>query len=108
MISDWQIQRRDDRIILGLAVEHAVLDVVTDISMPGKCLSMLEAPHQGLIAAPMGHFGDFPVTLNLHQDEAVSIFIDGPDFGNGRRQSAAIWVGKNELCNILKTVLNGS
>ena len=108
MITDWQIQRKGEAVILGLAVEHAVLDVVTDRSLLTDCLTMLESPHRGLVDVRMGQFGEFPVTLNLHADDAVSIFIDGPDFDSGRNQSAAIWVEKPKLQEILREVLRAA
>ena len=108
MITDWQVQRKGDAFILGLAVEHAVLDVVTDRPLLAGCLTMLDSPHVGLVDTRMGQFGEFPVTLNLHHDDAVSIFIDGPDFDSGRNQSAAIWVEKPKLQAILREVLDAA
>ena len=105
MITDWQIHRRGADIILGIAVEHAVLDIVTNRVLLAACLAMLEGPHEGLVDARMGRFGDHPVTLNVHHDGKVSIFIDGPLFDSGRVQSAAIWVEPDELRNILREVL---
>ena len=107
MIRNWQIQRRGDDLILGFAVQNAVLDVVTDPQTIANCLALLESPHRGSVDIQMGRFGPFPVTLNLHHDDSVSIFIDGPDFDKSRCQSAAIWVGKTELQTILRTVLTG-
>src|SRR5207247_5182348 len=105
MITEWQVQRRGEALILGIAVEHAVLDVVSDHSLLATCLAMLESPHTGLVDTRMGQFGEFPVTLNLHHDDTVSIFIDGPDFDSSRNQSAAIWVDKDRLRDILQEVL---
>lgn len=102
MITDWQIQRRDGRLILGIALEHAVLDVVSDVGLLQNCLTLLRSPHEGLVETPMGSFGEFQVTLNLHHDDKVSIFIDGPEFDASRVQSAAIWVEKDRLCRILE------
>jgi len=108
MITDWQIQRHGHKLILGIAVGRGHLDVVTDDTLLVACLAMLEAPHRGLVDSQMGQFGDFPVTLNLHHDDAVSIFIDGPRFDSTRCQSASIWVEKDRLCEILRKVLAGS
>jgi len=66
---------------------------------------MLESPHLGLVDTRIGQFGEFPVTLNLHHDDTVSIFVDGPDFDSGRNQSAAIWVDKYRLQEILREVV---
>ena len=105
MITDWQIERRDEEMLLGIAVEHAVLDIVTHRGLLTTCLAMLESPHVGHVDTRMGQFGDFPVTLNLHHDDTVSIFVDGPDFTSPRNQSAAIWVEKDRLEEILREVL---
>ncbi len=107
MITDWQLQRADGRLILGIAVEHAVLDVVSDVSLLRNCLAMLRSPHRGLVHTRMGSFGQFQVTLSLYDDSTVSIFVDGPDSDVGRRQSAAIWVEKDRLCSILEEAIGG-
>lgn len=107
MIKDWQIQHRDKEFILGLSIGQAVLDVVSDNETLAACVEMLKAPHKGFVSRTMGCFGEYPVRLNLHYDDSVSIFIDGPDFDERRCQSSAIWVEKEELQNILQKVLDG-
>lgn len=102
MITDWQLHRRDGRLILGIAVQHAVLDVVSDVALLQNCLTLLRSPHRGLADTRIGSFGEFQVTLNVHPDDKVSIFVDGPAFDVGRSQSAAIWVEKDRLCQILE------
>lgn len=105
MITDWQVQRRGDAVILGIAVEHAVLDVVSDGVLLAACLAMLGTANEGLVDTRMGQFGQYPVTLNLHHDGQVSIFIDAPEFDPGRSQSAAIWVDRDRLMDILRRTL---
>ena len=106
MITDWQVARKGEALILGIAVaDAAVLDIVSDDALLGKCLEMLDSPHVGLVDTQMGRFGEFPVTLNLHHDDTVSIFIDGPDFDTTRNQSAAIWVEKDRLREILREII---
>ena len=105
MITDWQVQRRGESLILGIAVEHAVLDVVSDLALLKGCLAMLRSPHSGLVHRRMGSFGPFAVTLNLHHDDTASIFVDGPDFDGARCQSAAVWVEKERLCGLLQEVI---
>ncbi len=105
MITDWQIERRGEEMLLGLAVEHAVLDIVTNRGLLTTCLAMLKSPHVGAVDTRMGQFGNFPVTLNLFADDTVSIFVDGPYFTPDRCQSAAIWVEKDRLEEILREVL---
>ncbi len=108
MITDWQVERQGDALILGIAIEHAVLDVLTNCTLLASCLAMLETPHTGLINTHMGQFGVHPVSLSLHYDETVSIFIDGPYFSSSRIQSAAIWVDKEKLRSILHDVIRDS
>jgi hypothetical protein len=105
MITDWQAERRGEAILLGVAVEHAILDIVTHRGLLTSCLTMLDSPHVGLVDTCMGQFGEFPVTLNLFHDDRVSIVIDGPDFTSGRNLSVAIWVEKERLQQILKEVV---
>ena len=106
MITQWQIQRKGEALILGIAVEHAVLDVVSDRTLLASCLAMLESPHRGGVDTRMGQFGELPVRLNLHHDDGVSIFVDGPKFDSTRSQSAAIWVDKEKLQDILREILH--
>ena len=105
MITERQVRRKGEALLLGIAVEHAVLDIVTDRSLLTSCLTMLGSPHTGLVETRMGQFGEYPVTLNLHHDDTVSIFVDGPDFDPPRNQSAAIWVDKDKLRDILQEVV---
>lgn len=106
MIKDHQVQRRGDSILLGIAVQDAVMDIQTDEKLLHDSLRLLRTPHKGLVSTHIGRFGEFIATLNLDSDNsAVSIFIDGPDFQQGRSQSAAIWTTKDDLCRVLCDVL---
>jgi hypothetical protein len=100
--------RRDDSILLGIALENAVLDILTDDALLQKCERMLRESHVGLVSVTMGTFGIYPVTLNLHHDDGVSLFIDGPAFEKNRTQSAAIWVEKAELQRIIAEAMTRS
>jgi hypothetical protein len=104
MITDWQIQHRDDALILGLATENAVLDIVSNRSRLAESLALLRSPHVGLVHTRLGSFGEFDITLNSHHDNRVSIFVDGPEFQPGRTQSVAIWVDRAQLEEILGEV----
>jgi hypothetical protein len=53
----------------------------------------------------IGEFGDFPVTLNMHHDDSISIFVDGPDFGPQRSICAAIWLSKEDLRVVISKAL---
>jgi hypothetical protein len=101
MITVQQILRKGDGVLLGIGLENAVLDVLTSDGQLEECLQMLQKPHRGLISATLGTFGVYPITLNLHNDESTSIFIDGPEFDQCRTQSAAIWLRKEELEQLL-------
>lgn len=108
MITDCYIERRGKVLLLGIKLENAVLEIVTDRDLLTACLALLKSPHTGLVHAQMGSFGEFPITLNLHNDDSVSIFIDGPDFNSPRNQSAAIWVDKKALEIILQNSGNSN
>jgi hypothetical protein len=68
-------------------------------------MTLLDTPHRGLVDTNMGTFGNYPVSLNLHHDDSVSIFIDGPDFEPSRNQGAGIYLEKDELRRLLTDVL---
>lgn len=97
MNSCFQIQVNDSKILLGFSVGVAVLDVETNDAMLENCQKLI-ANHDGRACdVAMGVFGPFPVTLNVHPDGTLSVFIDGPDFTNGRCQSAAIWPDRKDF-----------
>lgn len=102
---DYQVQRSRDNVILGLAVQEAVLDIVTTKTLLQNCLHLLTQPHHGLVDTPMGNFGEFQVTLNLDADDAPSIFVDGPRIDESRVQSSAIWPDKESLVEIIEAIL---
>ena len=101
MIKTHQIVRKNDGILLGIALENAVLDIFTNDAQLHQCLQVLREPHLGLVSVSIGNFGIYPVTLNLHHDDSVSVFVDGPDFEKCRSQSAGIWLGKGDLQRLL-------
>jgi len=105
MAIEWQVQSNELGILLGLAINAAVLDVLTDRETLAICLKALSSQHHGLVSVSMGKFGGHPVTLNLHPDGSTSIFVDGHAFNSTRSQSAAIWVGKSELVSIIQKVV---
>jgi hypothetical protein len=107
MIKDHQILRKEQGIILGIALENAVLDILTSDAQLHKCLKVLREPHAGLVSVSIGTFGIYPVTLSLHHDDGVSLFIDGPDFYKSRSQSAGIWLGKEDLQRLLIEAVQG-
>jgi hypothetical protein len=84
------------------------LDIQTDDTQLQNCLTLLQEPHQGLVSANIGAFGIYAVRLNLHYDDTVSIFVDGPYFDSSRNQSAAIWLDKQDLQNLLAEALSRS
>jgi hypothetical protein len=106
MITQWHVQWKGQTFILGIAVERAVLDIVSDHALAANCLHVLESsPHKHTAYTRLGQFGEFPATLVLEQDDTVSIFIDGPQFETTRSQSAAICVEKDKLRDILREVI---
>jgi hypothetical protein len=105
MITVQQVLRRDGKILLGIGLENAVLDVVTSSSQLEDCLRESRMPHSGMAFLTMGTFGIYTITLNLNNDDSASIFIDGPQFEECRTQSAAIWLSKAELERLLLEAL---
>jgi hypothetical protein len=105
MIRECDVRRHGAVILIGIAVDAAVLDFTTTEGLLRDCLAFLESPHQGLAYMQIGAFGDFPVTLNMHHDDSLSIFVDGPDFEPQRSMSAAIWLSKEDLRGVISKAL---
>ncbi len=108
MIKTHQILRKGTSVLLGIGTDNAVLDVLTNDAFLRECVKLLEERGGGLLHTQMGTFGACPVTLNVHDEKTVSIFIDGPDFESTRTQSAAIWLEKDELRNLLVEIVRGA
>ncbi|SRR6266849_2892546 len=106
-MTEHQILRKGTSILLGIALDNAVLDIVTDVPLLENCLKLLRDPHRGLASTNIGTFGIYPVTLNLHSDHTVSIFVDGPDFEASRSQSSGIFPQKEDLERLLVKALEG-
>jgi hypothetical protein len=107
MIVNRDVRRIGDNILLGIALENAVLDIFTNDAQLQECLEMLEKPHRGLVYTKIGTFGIYSITLNLHHDDTVSMSVDGPDLDGSRNQSTGIWLEKEELRGLLAEVLAG-
>ncbi len=105
MIKDYQVQHKGEEIILGLALENAVMDIVTNMSQLKNCLDILSEPQDSFINCPIGKFGNFQITMNLHHDDTVSIFVDGPSFKEDRVQSFSIWPEKESLKRIIESII---
>src|SRR5262245_38610275 len=105
MIVDMQVLRRGDAILLGIAVEHAVLDIETSETLLRECLALLDTPHKGLIDGRIGQFGNLPVTLSIDADETVAIFVDGPYFEPSRNQSAGLYLSKDDARRAIEEAL---
>jgi len=105
MIIERDIRRVGENILLGIALENAVLDILTNDPQLQECIEMLEKPHRGLVFTKIGTFGIYTITLNLHHDDTVSMSVDGPDFYQARNQSAGIWLEKEQLRELLAEVL---
>jgi hypothetical protein len=108
MIRDHQIQRKNNSILLGIALDNAVLDIVTTDMQLRECLTLLTEQHRGLVRPQIGTFGSYAVALNIDNDDTVSLFVDGPYFEQTRSQSAAIWLGKDDLRRLLIEALEGA
>jgi hypothetical protein len=108
MIREFDIRRRGDAILVGIAVEHAVLDFETTEGTLRECLVFLGKAHCGLIDMRVGSFGDFPVRLNVHHDDSLSICLDGPYFEPTRSQCAILELSKEDLRQVINAVLAGA
>ena len=108
-ITDWQLQHRSDgELLLGLSIAGAILDVQSDRQTIAACLRSLETPSDDLRDCSIGRFGPFDVRLNHNAGDRVSIFVNGPDFTEGRCQSMAVWLDKEQLCSILRSINEGA
>jgi hypothetical protein len=105
MIKEWYVQRSGEQVLFGFAIESAVMDILTDEDILKKCLEALEVRLKWIVDMKIGTFGEFTVRLNLHVDDSVSLFIDGPQFTPSREQCSAIWLNRTELRDILEKIL---
>jgi hypothetical protein len=107
-IKEHQVVRRGNNILLGISVGNAVLDILTSQAQLQECLKLLKDPlgPLKLERTTMGAFGCYPVSLDVDKRGTASIFVDGPYFESTRSQSAAIWVGKEDLERLLVEVLD--
>jgi hypothetical protein len=103
-IRDHQILRQGNNILLGIALDDAVLDIETTAQQLRECLKVLQESNQALLRPVLGNFGIYPIAVNV-DDNTVSIFVDGPDFVQSRNQSAAIWLDKEDLRRLLVEAL---
>jgi hypothetical protein len=108
MIREFDIRRRGDTILVGIALDHAVLDFESTEASLRECLAFLDAPHKGLVDKGIGKFGQFPVTLSMHHDDTLSIFVDGPSFEPQRELCAAIWLSKDDLRSVITAALSNA
>jgi hypothetical protein len=108
MIREYDIRRRGDVILVGIALEDAVLDFETNEELLRGCVAFLDAPHKGLVDMAIGKFGDFRVRLNIHHDDSLSIFVDGPPFEPPRELCAAIWLSKPDMRDVIAAALSGA
>jgi hypothetical protein len=107
MIRQVDIRRHDDAILLGIATEDAVLDILTNMDLLRGCLATLEAQHSGAVWVEIGKFGSFIVTLYISHDDSMAIVVDGPEFEFNRSQCAQIWLPKAEFHQLVADVLSG-
>lgn len=106
MIHECDIRRRGDAILVGIALDRAVLDFETKEGLLRECLVFLDTPHTGLADISIGNFGHFRVRLNMHHDDTLSIFVDGPSFEPNRELCAAIWLSKEDLRSVINAALS--
>lgn len=106
MIRERDIRKIGDSILIGIGLNNAVFDIMTDRDQLNECLQMLQQPHHGTVWKKIGDFGIYPITMNLHHDETVSIILDGPDLEQARNQAAGIYLlEKEEIRRLLLDAL---
>ena len=108
MIHECDIRRRGDAILIGIALEHALLDFETTENLLRDCSDFLETPHMGFADISIGKFGPFQVRLNMHPDATISIFVAGPQFEPNREVCAAVWLSKEEVLGVIKAGLGAA
>jgi hypothetical protein len=92
--------------LLSLELSNAVLDIHTDRALLINCLNLISSHQGGLESTQMGAFGIYPISLNVHHEGTISIFVDGPSFDEDRVQSAAIWPEKESLLRIIAEAID--
>ncbi|HMN42548.1 MAG TPA: hypothetical protein PKE29_17035 [Phycisphaerales bacterium] len=109
-IQDWQLQRKADRLLLGLATSVAILDIETDDSTLRSCAELLRSSPPSRKDLPIGKFGSFQITIATGPgvaDETTKLWIDGPKSNTPRTQSAMIRVHTADLLDIIDQVTTG-
>ena len=101
MIKEMDIRRRGDAILVGIAIESAILDFETTETLLRTALEMLDRPRKGADWMKIGVFGEFPVTLHLASGDSLSIVIDGPYFESNRSVCAMIHLNKSEFREVV-------
>jgi hypothetical protein len=101
MIQELDIRRRGDAILVGIALESAILDFETTETLLRTALEMLDKPRNGADWMKIGVFGEFPVTLYLASDDSLTIVIDGPYFEPNRSVCAMIHLTKADFRDVV-------
>lgn len=108
MIKTYKITRKGHDIILGIAVRDSVLDILSNVARLQECLQALRHTHDGLVSLQIGTFGNYPVTLTLLHNDAVSVLVDVPNSEKSRSQSAGMRLGKEDLQRLLAEAVQAS
>ncbi|MCX5661361.1 MAG: hypothetical protein NTW19_16900 [Planctomycetota bacterium] len=105
MIEHFQITGDKSRFMVGFACGNAHIQIVSNEALLMACHKLFQSWTNKVVDSQLGHFGDHPITLNLHRDGTASIFIDGPDFVRGACQTAAIYLAKEDLQEFFRLTL---
>ena len=90
MISQVALEPVGDKVLLRLAAESAVLDVLTDAASLARARALVQALDRGFAELLLGSFGPFPVTVSVDATGEVAIALDGPDLGPTVRGNQAV------------------
>ncbi len=96
----------DESILLGIALDNAVLDIVTTTELLRECLNIIEASWDCIVSSRLGTFGEFAIILSVFHDDTVTIFVDGPAFERPRDQSAGLYLSKADAIRALTAALS--
>ena len=108
VIKELDIRRRGDSILIGIAVESAILDFETTETLLRNALKVLDTARAGADWTKVGVFGELPVTLYIASNDSVSIVIDGPEFEPNRSISAMMILTKTDFAVVAKKALLSS
>jgi hypothetical protein len=90
MISRAALEPVGDQLLLRLAAESAVFDILTDRASLARARELVERSEPEVSEMVLGAFGPFPVIVSTDASGQVGVALDGPDLGPGVRGNQAV------------------